>query len=97
MLAKAGPSNEPIATPSVCSNMVLLKLNSIPDAALFITSIKTALEINGCAFKLLQNKSSAHMLIVLSSGMLIKRLEMSNEQMKILLENFNIPEWRQQI
>ena len=31
MLAKAGPSGEPIATPSVCLYMMSLKLNSTPD------------------------------------------------------------------
>ena len=49
MLAKAGPSGEPIATPSVCLYMMSLKLNSTPDVALFISSIKTGLEISGCA------------------------------------------------
>ena len=43
MLAKAGPRGEPIATPSVCLYMMLLKLNSTPDMALFISSMKTAL------------------------------------------------------
>ena len=49
MLAKAGPSGEPIATPSVCLYMMSLKLNSTPDVALFISSMKTAFEISGCA------------------------------------------------
>ena len=49
MLSKAGPSGEPIATPSVCLYMISLKLNSTPDVALFISSIKTAFEISGCA------------------------------------------------
>ena len=44
MLAKAGPSCEPIATPSIYLYMMSLKLNSTPDMALFIISMKTALE-----------------------------------------------------
>ena len=50
MLAKAGPSGEPIETPSVCLYTMSLKLNSTPDVPLFINSMKTALKINGCAF-----------------------------------------------
>ena len=85
MLAKAGPSGEPIATPSVCLYMMLLKLNSTPDVALFISSMKTALEISGCASESLQYKTSAQILMVSSSGTFVKRLEMSKEHMKRLL------------
>ena len=46
MLAKAGTSVEPIATPSVCLYMMSLNLNSTPDVALFISSMETALEIS---------------------------------------------------
>ena len=59
MLTKAGPSGEPTATPSVCLYMMSLKLNSTPDVALFISSMKTALKINGCASKSSQYKASA--------------------------------------
>ena len=45
MLAKTGPSGEPIATPSVSLYMMLLKLKSTPDVALFISSMKTAFEM----------------------------------------------------
>ena len=68
MLAKAGPIGEPIATSSVCLYMMLLKLNSTPDVALFISSMKTTLEINGCASESSQYKAFAQMLMVFSSG-----------------------------
>ena len=42
MLAKAGPSGEPIATPSVCLYMMSLKLNSTPDGSSMKTSMKSA-------------------------------------------------------
>ena len=84
MLAKAGPSGEPIATPSVCLYKILLKLNSTPDVALFISSMKTALEINGCASESSQYKASGQMLMVSSSGTFVKRLEMSKEHEKII-------------
>ena len=80
MLAKAGPS----ATPSVCLYMMSLKLNFIPDVALFISSMKTALEISGCASESSQHKASAQILMVSSSGTFVKRLEMSKEYMKRL-------------
>ena len=83
MSAKAGPSNKPIATPSVCLYMMSLKLNSTPDVTLFISSMKTALEINGCASESSQYKASAEMLMVSSSGTFVKRLEMSKESPKI--------------
>ena len=38
MLAKAGPSGEPIAMPSICRCMLLLKLNSIKEVASCINS-----------------------------------------------------------
>ena len=38
MLAKAGTSGDPEATPSVCLYKVLLKPNSTEDVALFINS-----------------------------------------------------------
>ena len=40
MLAKAGPNVDLIATPPVCLYIVLLKLNSTEDVALFINSKK---------------------------------------------------------
>ena len=48
MLAKAGPSGDPIATPSVCLYIVLLKLNSTEDVALFINSTNTSFGMSGC-------------------------------------------------
>ena len=62
MLAKAGPSGEPIATPSICLYMMSSKLNSTPDVALFISSMKIALEISGCAYESSQYKASAQIL-----------------------------------
>ena len=47
MLAKAGPSGDPIATPSVCWYIVLLKLNSTEDVALFINSTNTSFGMSG--------------------------------------------------
>ena len=90
MLAKAGPSGEPIATPSVCFYMMSLKLNFTPDVALFISSIKAALEISGCASESSQYKASTQMLMVSSSGTFVKRLEMSKEHMKRLLESLEL-------
>ena len=87
MIAKAGPSGEPIAIPSVCFYMMSLKLNSTPNVALFISSMNTALEISGCASESSQCKASAQMFMVSSSGTFVKRLEMSKEHMKRLLES----------
>ena len=47
MLAKAGLSGDPVATPSVCLCIVLLKLNSTGDVALFINSGNTSLGMTG--------------------------------------------------
>ena len=49
VLAKAGPSADPIATPFVCLYIVLLKLNSIEDVPLFINSTNTSFGMTGCA------------------------------------------------
>ena len=40
MFAKAGPSGEPIAMPSICRCMLLLKLNSTEEVANCINSTK---------------------------------------------------------
>ena len=40
MFAKAGPSGEPIATPSICRRTLLLKLNSTEEVASCINSTK---------------------------------------------------------
>ena len=48
MLAKAGPSGDPIVTPSVCLDIVLLKLNFTEDVALFINSTNTSFGMTGC-------------------------------------------------
>ena len=86
MLAEPRPSGEHIATPSVCLYMILLKLNFTPGVSLFINAMKTTLEINVCASWPSQYKASAQILIVFSRWTFVKRLEMSKESMKILLE-----------
>ena len=47
MLAKAGPRGDPIPTLSVCLYMMLLKLNSTENVALFINSTNTSFGIAG--------------------------------------------------
>ena len=76
--ANAGPSGEPIATPSVCLYIVSLKLNSTDDVALSISSINTAWGMRGVEEGSLY-KASAHMPIISLRGTLVNRLEMSNE------------------
>ena len=77
MFTNAGPSGEPIATPSVCLYIVSLKLNSTDDVALSISSIDTAWGMGGAEEGSLY-KASAHMLIVSLRGTLVNRLRMSN-------------------
>ena len=48
MLAKAGTSGDPIATPFVCLYIELLKLNSTENVALFINSTNTSFGMSGC-------------------------------------------------
>ena len=47
MLAETGPSRLPIAIPSVCRYIVLLKLNLTPPVAVCISSISTAVGKSG--------------------------------------------------
>ena len=89
MLAKAGPSGEPIAIPSVCLYMMSLKLNSTPDVALFISLMKTAFEISGCASESLQYKASAQILMVSSSGTFVKRLEGAHKKIVSIFRVWN--------
>ena len=42
MLARDGPRGEPIAMPSICRCIILLKLNSTEEVAVCISSTKTA-------------------------------------------------------
>ena len=42
MLANTGPKEEPMATPSICPYIALLKLNSTDLVAVCISSIKTS-------------------------------------------------------
>ena len=76
MLANAGPSSEFIATPSVCSYIVPLTLNSTNDVALSISSINTTWGMGGAEEGFLNN-DSAHMPIVSWRSTLVNRLEMS--------------------
>ena len=49
MLTSAGPKRLPIATPSVCLYMTLLKLNSTDFVASFINSMEGSFENSGAA------------------------------------------------
>ena len=47
MLARDEPRGEPIATPSICQCIILLKLNSTEEVAVCISSTKTTREKGG--------------------------------------------------
>ena len=47
MLARAGPRGDPLATQSVCLNMMLLKLNSTENVVLFNLT-NTSFGMTGC-------------------------------------------------
>ena len=83
MLAKAGPSGDPIATPSVCLYMVLLKLNSTEDVALFINSTNTSFGMTGRELDW-SWRASEQILMVSSRGTLVNKLDTSKEHMKTL-------------
>ena len=82
MFANAGPSGEPMATPSICRYMLLLKLNSIEEVASCINSTKMSRGKDGCGKTLLSYRASAQICMVSASGTLVKRLEMLKEQRK---------------
>ena len=82
MLAKAGPSGEPIATPSICRCMLLWKLNSTEEVAICINSTKMLRGKDGAGDSSLLYKASAQISMVSARGTLVKRLEMSKEQRK---------------
>ena len=73
----------PNATPSICLCILLLKLNSTEVVVMFISSIKTSLSMLR-GVKLFSYKESAQIWIVYTNGMLVKRLEISNEHRKVL-------------
>ena len=76
MFANAGPSGEPMATPSICRYMLLLKLNSTEEVAICINSTKMSRGKDGCGKTLLLYRASAQL------SMVSARLEMSKEQGK---------------
>ena len=71
ILAKAGPRGLPIATPSFCWYISLLKLNSIERVAVSIGSMNTS-SGNGELLSLLRYKASAHILVVSLKGTFVK-------------------------
>jgi len=82
MFANAGPSGEPMATPSICRYMLLLKLNSTEEVPSCINSTKMSRGKSGFGKTLLLYRASAQICMVSASGTLVKRLEMSMEQRK---------------
>ena len=62
MFANAGPSGEPMATPSICRYMLLLKLNSTEEVASCINSMKMSRGKDGCDKTLLLYRASAQIL-----------------------------------
>jgi len=62
MFANAGPSGEPMATPSICRYMLLLKLNSTEEVASCINSMKMSRGKGGFGKTLLLYRASAQKL-----------------------------------
>ena len=79
LLANAGPSCEPMVTPSICRYLLLLKLNSIEEVASCINSTKMSRGKDGCGKTLLLYRASAQICMVSASGTLVKRLKMSKK------------------
>ena len=73
-------------TRSICLYIFLFKLNSTEVVTVFISSIETSLSMPG-GVKLFLCEESAQIWIVSINGMLVKRLEISNEHRKVL---FNV-------
>jgi len=82
MFANAGPSGEPMATPSICRCILLLKLNSTEEVASCINSMKMSHGKDDFGKTLFLYRASAQICTVSASGMLAKRLEMSKEKRK---------------
>ena len=77
MLARAGPSGLPMATPSICLYMILLKLNFTKLVAMFMSLMITFFP---CLKKLIRSYiTSPH--IVSTNGIFVKKLAMSKEHM----------------
>ena len=83
MLAKAGTSGDPMATSSVCLYMVLLKLNSTEDVALFINSTNTSFGMTDWESDWSQEAFEQN-LMVSSKETFVNKLDTSKEQMKTL-------------
>jgi len=77
-----GLSGEPMATPSICRYMLLLKLNSTEEVASCINLTKMLRGNDGFGKTLLLYRASAQICMVSASGTLVKRLEMSKEKRK---------------
>ena len=83
MLAKAGPSGDPIATLFVCLYVVLLKLNSTGDVALFINSTNTSFRMSGWESDW-SWRVSEQIFMVSSRGTFLNKLETSKQYLKTL-------------
>ena len=83
MLARIGPSGEPIAMPSVCRYMTPSKLNSTEDVAL--TSIDR-INSSGCdGFGMSGSlyRASSEIAMVSRNGTLVNKLTMSKEHINV--------------
>ena len=78
MFANAGPKGLPIATPSNCLYIWLLKLTSTPRVAISINSLNVS-SGNGGQSRCPRYKASAQISMVSSNGTLVNRLPMSKE------------------
>ena len=70
IFGSVGPRLDPIATPSICRYMMLLKLNSTAEVAKFMRCLKT-LFVNVGLGSALRNKTSQQISIVSSRGILV--------------------------
>ena len=75
-VGKSGPRGEPIATPSICRCIILLKLNSTEEVAVCISSTKTA-RGKGGGVSSPSYRASAQISIVSASGTLVKKQQTS--------------------
>ena len=70
IFARVGPRLDPIATPSVCRYMMLLKLNLTEEVAKFMRCLKTLSGKVGLGSEL-RNKTPQQISIVSSRGILV--------------------------
>ena len=83
MFVKAGPKGLPIAIPSNCLCIRLLKLNSTPRVAISINSMEVSSE-NGGQSRSPRYKALAQIPMVSSNGTFVNRLLMSKEHRNVL-------------